>query len=430
MSIELTTTVREQVAGVVTDGAAVLRGDVDGSAGERLPRLHFASGLATAPSALPRRALGLVANLVVPPGTVAVAHLPGGEQRTYTPGSYLLWDAKPGPILVQWVDLRRRQVAVGPVEGWSADKWRVSLWLVADVAVSDPVLIASHREPLLALASAVRAGALRYIEQHTHAALTGCDGAVGGMDAPGATIASRLRDDPALAGLEIISVRVAERQGDERQVEAATQATVAAAQIDEELRVAAARQRAALQGLESRAALGEREHVIRMAETAATSRERLVAQQAEAQQATLAARLEIVMAQVRAQATEVARDEQLWQAEQTRLHGEWERAQQQLMDAHRTDQQIRLMEAQGGLVRVEGEAALAVEERRNTHLLALAEVQERIAAQRAQQAQAITERRAQHERTLLELQLRHEALVSEQLQSLEQWRTERAQLIA
>lgn len=419
---------RAAVEGAIVDGLAAASGEVSAERmGRPLPLHRFVTGLATAPQALPRQALGLGANLVVPPGTWAVIHLPGGVTQTYTPGSYWLW-GQPGAVLVQWVDARRQQVPVGPVEGFSADKWRVRLWLVVDVAVGEPVAIAAHREPLSVLAAAVRAAALAYIERHTHAALTGREGEVGGVAAPAQAVLAALRTDPALAGLELIAARVLERQGDERQIEAATAATVAAAQIGEALRVEAAEHRAHLQRLESQATVGEREHALRMAAAAAEARERLLAQQAEVQQAALAARLEIVMAQIRAQTAEIAHEEQTWQAEQSRLHGEWERVQRQLGDAHQTDQQVRLLEAHQGLARAEGELALAAQVRQGEHALALAEVQQRLAEQRARQAEAVAERRAQHERTLLELHLRHEAMVAEQMQKLEAWRAQQVQV--
>lgn len=421
-------TVRETIEGAIIEGVATLQGEVaEDQRGRALPLPQFVTGLATAPMTLPRQALGLAAQLVVPPGTWVVAHLPGGVQRVFTPGSYWLFE-RPGAVLVQWVDARRRQVPVGPVEGWSSDKWRVRLWMVVDLAVADPLLIAAHREPLSALAAAARAALLRYIEQQTHAALTGVEHGAGGMDAPAQAVVERLHADPALAGMEIISVRVVERQGDERQIEAATAATVAAAQIHEELRVEQARHTARLQDLEGQATLAEREHTLRMAATAAQSRERLLAQQSEVQQATLAARLEIVLAQIRAQTAEIAREEQEWQSEQRRLQGEWERIQQQQIDAHRTDQQLRLLEAQQGIARAEGETSLALADRQNAQLLALAEMQQRLAEQRALQARQIAERREQHERALLELNLRHDQLVAEQMQKLEQWRVERADL--
>ncbi len=428
MSTEMVSAVRETVSDAVGESVAVLKGEIDRAGGELLANLHFATGLATAPRALPRRALGMLAHLVTPPGTVAVVHLPGGERRVYQPGSYTLLGLQPGAALVQWVDMRRRHVTVGPVEGWSADKWRVRLWLTVDVEVTDPLKIAMHREPLTVLTAAARTGALRYIEQQTHAALTGIAAGNGGLDAPAEAILERLRADPALDGLAVINVRVVERQGDERQIEAATAATVAAAQIDEELRVAAARHRARLQDLQAQAVLSEREHDIRIAATAAAARERLLVQQSEVQQATLAARLQIVMAQIEAQASEIAREEKIWQAEQNRLQMEWERVQQQLLDVHRTDQQLRLMEGQQGMLRAEGELALAAEEKRNNHALALAEMQQRLAEQRIAQAQIQAERRATHERDLLELNLRHEQLVAEQMQRLEQWRAERIQI--
>ena len=120
------------------------------------------------------------------------------------------------------------------------------------------------------------------------------------MDAPAQAVAAGLRDDPAVEGLRVISVRVLDRQGDERQIEAATAATVAAAQIDDEQRIAEARHRARLHELETQAVVIEREHTLRMAAAAATARERLLTQQAEVQQAALAAQLDIVLAQIRA----------------------------------------------------------------------------------------------------------------------------------
>ncbi len=426
MSNQIVTEACAAVEEAIVEGLVVARGEVSAEGmGRDLPLPRFVTGLVTLPQALPRQIFGLATQLVVPPGVRAVVHLPGGEPVVYEPGSYWLW-SQPGAVLVQWVDVRRRQVQVGPIEGFSCDKWRVRFWLVVDVAVSDPRLIAAHRQPLDALATAVRAATLAYIERHSHAALTGHEGEQGGMDGPALAILERLRADPALAGLEIVSVRVVERQGDERQIEAATAATVAAARIDEALRVEAAEHRATLQRLEARSAVEEREHSLRLAATAAMARERLLAQQAEVQQAALAARLEIVLAQIRAQTAEIAREEQLWQAEQARLQGEWERVQQQLLEAHQTDQQVRLLEAQQGVARAEGEVALAAQARQNEHALALAAVQQQIAEQRARQAELAAERRAQHDQALLELHLRHEALMAEQMQKLEAWRAQHA----
>lgn len=424
----MTSQISTAVEGAIVDGLAAVSGEVSAEQlGRPLPAHHFATGLATTPQTLPRQALGLGAQLIVPPGTWAVISLPGGVSQTYTPGSYWLW-GQPGAVLVQWVDARRQQVPVGPIEGFSADKWRVRLWLVVDIVVADPQLIAAHREPLSALAAAARAAALAYIERHSHAALTGREGERGGVDAPAQAVLAALRADPALAGLELIAARVLDRQGDERQIEAATAATVEAAQIGEALRVEGARHRATIQRLESQAAVDEREHALRMAATAAAARERLLAQQAEVQQAALAARLEIVMAEIRAQTAEIAHEEQTWQGEQARLQGEWERAQRQLIEAHQTDQQVRLLEAHQGLAHAEGQLALAAQERQSEHALALAEVQQRIVEQRARQAEAVAERRAQHERALLELHLRHEAMVAEQMHKLESWRAQQAQV--
>lgn len=424
MTLSLRTVVRDAVEDAVVEGVAALTGDASDHPGVALPALHFANGLATAPSALARQGFGLAARLVVPPGTRAVIYLPGGEQRMYEPGSYWLWGVGPGALIAQWVDMRRQQVPVGPIEGWSADKWRVSLWLIVAFEVADPALVAVHREPLGALVAAVRASTLRYIERHTHAELTGYVGEQSGLDAPAQTVAAWLRDDPSLNGLQIVSVRVLERQGDERQIEAATAATVAAAQIDEERRVTDARSRARLHELETQSTVNEREHTLRMAAAAAAARERLLMQQSDVQQAALAARLEIVLAQIKAQTAEIAHDEQIWQAEQTRLQAEWDRTQRQQLEAHRADQQVRLIQAQGAVICDEGDRVLAAEERVLAHDLALAEMRQRLAEQRGAQAQIMAERRERHEQALLELHLRHEQLVAEHMQQLDRWRTQ------
>lgn len=405
MSQSLGSLVKETFVETVEEGLATLSGEnLPGQLGRPLQLPQFVTGLATAPVALPRQLFGMLAQLLVPPGCSAVVHLPGGITQVYSSGSYWLW-GMPGAVVVQWVDKRRQQLPVGPVEGWSRDKWRVRLWLLLEVAVAEPAIVAAHREPLLALAAAARAEALRFIEQHSHAELTGCEGG-GGLDAPAVAIPEGLRNDPALAGLELISVRVIERQGDERQIEAAMAATVAAAQIDEGLRVEAARHRARLHELECQVSVGEREHSLRIAAVTAQARERLITQQAEVQQAALAARLDLVMAQIRAQVAEIAHDEQLWQAEQARIQSEWERLQGELARAHQTDQQIRLLDSEQGLARD------------------LATTQLRLAEQRDRQAHAIAERREAHEQALLELHLRHEALVAEQMQKLTLFRAE------
>jgi hypothetical protein len=427
MSSSVQDLIKTTVDTVVADGVTALTGTDTAAGAHTLSPLTFTTGLATAPHVLPRPLFGLGTQLLVPPGTGAVVYLPDGEQRVYIPGNYRLWNVGVGTITVQWVDARCHQVPLGPIEGWSLDKWRVRVWLVVDVQVVDPARIAQHHAPLGTLVAAARTSVLHYMEQHTHAALTGSD-EQGGIDAPATAITARLRGDPALVGLHVINVRVLERQGDERQIEAATAATVAAAHITEEMRVAAARHQAQLQALDSQHAVAEREHTLRMAETAATAREQLLTQQAEVQQATLAARLNIVLAQIESQTSEIARDEQVWQAEQARMHGEWERAQQQLSDAHRTDQQVRLLDAQHTMLRSDTDALLATQDRQQAHALALAEIQARIEEQRTAQAHAMTERRAQHEQTLLELHLRHEQLVSEQMGRLEQWRTEHMQV--
>ncbi|MBA3944206.1 MAG: hypothetical protein H0X37_06535 [Herpetosiphonaceae bacterium] len=416
--------VQATAVGAMQDGLAVLQGSVIPTA-EGLPlSTEFQMGLASAPIALPRQMLGLATHLVVQPGTWAVVYLPGGERRVYEPGSYWLWGVGPGVILVQWVDARCQPVAVGPIEGWSADKWRVRLWVIVDVEVADPVRMAVHRDPLNVLSMAVRSAALQHMEQHAHAELTGGAGHGGGIDGPARAITERLAADGALEGLRIVAVRIVERQGDERQIEAATTATVTAAQITEEVRVAEARHQAQLHALQSQSVVAEREHTLRMAATAARAREQLLQQQAEVQQATLGARLQIVLAQIKAETAVIEHDEQQWQHEHARLQGEWERVQQQQLEAHRADQQVRLLGAQQGLVRHGTEVLVQAEERRNAHELALADVQRQLAEQLALRAQAMTERRAQHEHALLELHLQHEHVVAEQMQRLEQWHAE------
>ncbi|MCS6888245.1 SPFH domain-containing protein [Chloroflexus sp.] len=414
----VSTMVREVVAEAVNDGlAAVVDGEITADTmAQALPSLHFATGLATAPQQLPRQLLGLMAQVIVPPGTWAVIYVPGGAARTFAAGSHTIW-APPGPVLAQWVDARRRQVRIGPIEGWSADKWPIRLWLAIELAVRDPLLIALHREPLAALSAATRAAAQVFIERHSHAELTGAQS----IDEAARFVCERLQSDPALAGLEIIGVQTLDRQGDERHTEAAMAATIAAAQIDEERRVAEARHRARLHALATQMVELDHEHRLRMQMRAAEAREQLLAQHAEVQRATLAAQLDLINAQIRAQVAEIAHEEQVWQSEQARFQQEWERLQQQLLETHRTDQTLRLMAAQQESERIAGEVALGIEERRGAQLQALVELQQQLEDRRLARAQAAAERREHHERVLLELRLRHEQLVADQMARLSNW---------
>ncbi|WP_298821634.1 SPFH domain-containing protein [Chloroflexus sp.] len=403
----------------VREGMAVMTGEMTADTmAQALPTLHFTTGLATVPQRVPGRLFGLATPIVVPPGTWAVVYLPGGETRVLTSGYHVIW-AAPGPVLAQWVDARWRQLRIGPVEGWSADKWRVRLWLTVELAARDPLFIALHREPLMAINAATHTAALTFIERHSYAQITGDTG----IDEAARWIGERLRNDPTLTGFEIIGIQILDRQGDERHAEAAMAATIAAAQIDEEQRIAAARHRARLHALTTQAVEFEHEHRLRMQMSVAEAREQLLIQQAEVQRATLAAQLDLISAQIRAQVAEIARDEQVWQSEQARFQQEWERLQQQLLEAHQTDQAARLLAAQRDSERIAGEVALGIEERRANQLLALIELQQRLEDQRLARAQEAAERREHHERVLLELRARHEHLVLEQMARLSNWQS-------
>lgn len=370
----IATAVREAVAEAVNDGLAVVNGAITAETmAQTLPALHFATGLATAPQQLPRQLLGLMAQVVVPPGAWAVVYLPGGVTRTFTAGSHTIW-APPGPVLAQWVNARRRQVQIGPIAGWSADKWPIRLWLAIELAVRDPLLIVQHREPLAAVSAATRAAAHVFIERHSHAELTGAQG----IDDAARFVCERLQADPALAGLEIIGGQTLDRQGDERHTEAAMAATIAAAQINEERRVAEARHRARRHALAAQTVELDHEHRLRMQMQAAKAREQLLAQHAEVQRATLAAQLDLINAQIWAQVAEITHKEQVWQSEQARFQPEWERLQQQLLESHRTDQALRLLAAQHESKRIAGEVTLGGEERRGAQLQALVELQQQL----------------------------------------------------
>jgi hypothetical protein len=390
------TTVGDQVRTILNEGKTLLEeGDGQGLA----LRFDF-NGLATTPQLIRRRMFGMVVQIVVPPATVAVLNGPKGICRVYTPGSYWLWDLPPGPVLTQWVDAGHRRRHVGPIEGWSADKWRVRLTLVVDFIVADPEAIATHSAPLQALDDAVRSGVLHQLERRSHAELTGYDEHSGGIDAPAGVILERLQHDPSLAGLEIIDVHVLERVGDERRIEAATDTAVALARIEESARLRQAEDRSALLAMEGQALRQAAEHDLRMAARLADGREQLAMHDFAMQQQALQAQLKILEARISSQVAQIAHDEQLWQTEQRRLQAEWQVLQQQQIEEHRTDQLLRLLEAQ-----------------------------QQLEATQAEHAQVAERRRTERERDLLELQLHHEQLLAQQVKRLEGWRTQHERML-
>ncbi len=383
------TMLEQQAQQLLADGTAFVTGE---PAQKPALTLSF-NGLATPPQIIPRRFVGTLVDVIVPPGFSAIVSGPQGMQRVLTTGSYHFWDIPRGPVMVQWVCTSRQRREVGPIEGWSADKWRVTMHVVVDFWVRDPVAIATHQAPLAVLDDAIRSSVMYHFERMTHEALTGYDPELGGIDVPAHAMAERLNHDPALAGLEIVKLHILERVGDIRRIEAATETAVAIAQLEESTRLKRAEDQSAILSMDGQAVRQAAEADLRMAATIAEGREQLAKHDIAAQHFALDARLRVLEAQIQAQVAEIARDEAAWQAEQQHLHGEWQATLEQHQLEHQSDHAIRVLE-----------------------------VQQRFDATHAERAHQAEERRAKHERDLLVLQMRHEQVLVEQRERLESWR--------
>ena len=351
------------------------------------------NGLASQPKVLQRSWWRGAVTVVVPPGATAIVYGPHGSQRILAAGSHALYDLPRGTVLMQLVRTARFQHTLGPIEGWSADKWKVRMLVEVDVAVSDAPLIAAHIKPLQALNTAIRSGLLQQFEGLSHAALTGLDEHSGGIDAVAAMLLARLQTDPALKGFTISQVHIIDRVGDERRIEAATETAVAVAQLEESMRLKVAEDQAAICEFHGKAARMQAEHDIRMAELVATEREELARQDFVAQRHTMTAQVRILEAGISAQIAQLAHAEQQWQAEQQRWQVEWQATVERIQSAHATDQHVRLLEAQNEW---------------NATLLERTQVRD--------------ERRARLEQELLLMQHQHEQLLQQHREHLESWR--------
>ncbi|ABX05023.1 MAG TPA: hypothetical protein DEF47_10535 [Herpetosiphon sp.] len=373
------------------DGAALLNGNPSQKLGQQLTF----NGLATPPQLIARRFLGKLVDVLVPPAFTAILSGPQGLRRCLTSGSYNLWDIPRGPVMVQWVSMSRMRREIGPIEGWSADKWRVRFTVVVDFEVCDPYLIASHQAPLTVLEDVVRSAAMQQFERMSHEALTGYDPEIGGIDRPALRMFEQLSQEPALAGLTLIRLQILDRAGDLRRIEAATETAVAIAQLEESTRLQRAEDQAALLTIDGQVLRQSAEAALRMAATIDEGREQLARHDIAAQRHALNAQLHVLEANMRAQVAEIAREEQAWQHEQQRLMLEWQSQIQAQQSEQTHDQQYQMLD-----------------------------LQHRFEALHAERAHEVEERRHQRERELRAMQQRHEQVLINQRERLEHWRSQ------
>lgn len=202
------------------------------------PDIRFdANGLVSSPDWI--WSLPFVGALViVPPGTCAVLTLRSGRRRVFPEGMHNLrhlgWSVYP----VHYVDARRHRTRIPLTEALCKDGWRGGLALEVFWRVADAPLIVDAVDPLGDLVSAAQASMRAVVESTSH------DKLIGGMakqvadaDALAQTIAGRLQANPAIQGLQILRILVADRRGDERRIEIVQETTVEQTQLAEQHRL-------------------------------------------------------------------------------------------------------------------------------------------------------------------------------------------------
>ncbi|MBM4467183.1 MAG: hypothetical protein FJ014_16785 [Chloroflexi bacterium] len=308
------------------------------------PEFTF-NGLATPPEEVDRSVLSLFGQLTVLPGTCAVLTGRGGFQKVYHPGTYSLFEVPLGRAVVQVVNVAPQTREIPPVTALSADKWNVTLKVAVDFRVSDPMGIAVSLNPLETLDTVAASCVLAQIESMSHDALTGRPDEEAGVDEVARQILERLREKPSLRGLNIINVTIAQRKGDERRIKIIQDATVEETRILEESKLQQQRGEARLADLVAQKKMARREQEIALIE-AETARRKMEEEE----------RLKIAQAQLEAEAAEIRRAQEEWQAELTRREEEWRTAKELEILQTKSQHEERL-EAIKGIAQTTAEAA-------------------------------------------------------------------------
>ena len=297
------------------------------------PEFTF-NGLATPPEEIDRSLLSFFGQLTVLPGTCAVLTGRGGFQKVYHPGTYGLFDVPLGRAVVQVVNVASQMREMPPVTALSADKWNVTLKVVVDFRVGDPVAIAGSLNPLETLDTVATSCVLAQIESMSHDALTGRPDEESGVDEVARQILERLREKPSLRGLEVINVTIAQRKGDERRIK-----------IVQDAAVGETRSEARLAELRAQKRIARREQEVALVE-AETARRKVEEEE----------KLKITQAELEAEAAEIRRDQEEWQAELKRREEEWRTAKELEILQTKSQHEERL-EAIKGIAQTTAEAA-------------------------------------------------------------------------
>jgi hypothetical protein len=314
--------------------------------GEERPVPEFTfNGLATPPEEIDRRWHNLFGQLTVLPGTCAVLTGRGGFQKVHYPGTYSLFDVPLGRAVVQVVNMASQTREIPPVTALSADKWNVTLNVAVDFRVGDAVEIAGRLNPLETLDTVATSCVLAQIEAMSHDALTGRPGGEAGVDEVARQIMERLRAAPSLKGLEIIHVTIAHRKGDERRIQIVRDAMVEETRIAEGSKLQQQRDGARLVDLAAQKKIARRAQEMALIE-AETARRKMEEEE----------RLKIAQAQLEAEAAEIRRAEEEWQAELQRREEEWRTARELELLQTKIQHEERL-EAIKGMAQITTEAA-------------------------------------------------------------------------
>jgi hypothetical protein len=308
------------------------------------PEFTF-NGLATPPEEVDRSLLSLFGQLTVLPGTCAVLTGRGGFQKVYHPGTYGLFDVPLGRAMVQVVNMASQTREMPPVTALSADKWNVTFKVAVDFRVSDPVEIAVNLNPLETLDTVATSCVLAQIESMPHDALTGRPDEEAGVDEVARQIMGRLKGKPSLRGLQIINVTIAQRKGDERRIKIVQDATVEETRIVEESKLRQQRDGARLVDLSAQKKIARRAQEVALIE-AETARRKMEEEE----------RLKIAQAELEAEAAEIRRPHEEWQAELKRQEEEWRMAKE-LEILYTKSQHEERLESIKGIAQTASEAA-------------------------------------------------------------------------
>ena len=173
--------------------------------------------------------------LTISPGWCAILTFGQGERRVLSEGRYRLdRHASWGLCQIQYVDMRPHLTPIQSVKSRCRDGWEAELALGVYWRVNDALLISNAVDPGSNLSTAAQASMRAVIEMMSHNAFAaGMGDSVIRAEELALAVATRLKHNPAIQGLEIINVFVTDRQGDKRRIEMVNDSATLSEQMEQ-----------------------------------------------------------------------------------------------------------------------------------------------------------------------------------------------------